>query len=312
MPKKDTGKLRVVPLGGLNEIGKNMTVLEYGEDIIIIDCGLGFPDEDMPGIDLVIPDITYLKNNAHKVRAILITHGHEDHIGALPYVLKEINVPIYGTRLSLGIIEGKLDEDPPPEYPELYTVEAGDVINLGVFKAEFIHVNHSIADACAIALKTPVGMVYHSGDFKIDVSPLDGNMMDLTRIGTLGKDGISLLLCESTNAERPGFTLSERTVGSSLERIFDKYSDRRLIVATFSSNIHRVQQIIDISAKNGRKVAVLGRSMVNVIGAAAAEGTALGRRRTWVAREGASKGSDFGASWLTWTEGCVRWSTCLL
>lgn len=263
------GKLRIFSLGGLAEIGKNMTVFEYGDDIVIIDAGMGFPDDDMLGVDLVIPDISYLQKNAHKVRAILITHGHEDHIGAIPYVLKEINVPIYGTRLSLGIIEGKLDEDPPPEYPELYTVEAGDVISLGVFKAEFIHVNHSIADACAIALKTPVGVVYHSGDFKIDVSPLDGNMMDLTRIGTLGKDGISLLLCESTNAERPGFTLSERTVGSSLERIFDKYSDRRLIVATFSSNIHRVQQIIDTSAKHGRKVAVLGRSMVNVIGAAA-------------------------------------------
>ena len=267
---KDRGeKLKIFPLGGLAEIGKNMTVFEYGDDIVVIDAGMGFPDDDMLGVDLVIPDITYLQKNAHKVRAILITHGHEDHIGAIPYVLKQINVPIYGTRLSLGIIEGKLDEDPPPEYPELYTVEAGDVISLGVFKAEFIHVNHSIADACAIALKTPVGVVYHSGDFKVDVSPLDGNMIDLTRIGTIGKDGISLLLCESTNAERPGFTLSERTVGSSLERIFDKYSDRRLIVATFSSNIHRVQQIIDISAKNGRKVAVLGRSMVNVIGAAA-------------------------------------------
>ena len=263
------GKLKIFPLGGLAEIGKNMTVFEYGDDIVIIDAGMGFPDDDMLGVDLVIPDISYLQKNAHKVRAILITHGHEDHIGAIPYVLKEINVPIYGTRLSLGIIEGKLDEDPPPEYPELYTVEAGDVISLGVFKAEFIHVNHSIADACAIALKTPVGVVYHSGDFKIDVSPLDGNMMDLTRIGTLGKEGVSLLLCESTNAERPGFTLSERTVGSSLERIFDKYDDRRLIVATFSSNIHRVQQIIDTSARFGRKVAVLGRSMVNVIGAAA-------------------------------------------
>ena len=267
---KDRGeKLKIFPLGGLAEIGKNMTVFEYGDDIVVIDAGMGFPDDDMLGVDLVIPDITYLQKNVHKVRAILITHGHEDHIGAIPYVLKQINVPIYGTRLSLGIIEGKLDEDPPPEYPELYTVEAGDVISLGVFKAEFIHVNHSIADACAIALKTPVGVVYHSGDFKVDVSPLDGNMIDLTRIGSIGKDGISLLLCESTNAERPGFTLSERTVGSSLERIFDKYSDRRLIVATFSSNIHRVQQIIDISAKNGRKVAVLGRSMVNVIGAAA-------------------------------------------
>ncbi len=264
-----SGKLKVISLGGLAEIGKNMTVFEYGDDIVIIDAGMGFPDEDMLGVDLVIPDLSYLVKNAHKIRGILITHGHEDHIGAIPYVLQQINVPIYGTRLSLGIIEGKLDENPPPEYPELYTVEAGDIINLGVFKAEFIHVNHSIADACAISLKTPVGIVYHSGDFKIDVSPLDGNTMDLARIGELGKSGVALLLCESTNAERPGFTPSERTVGSSLERIFAQYEDRRLIIATFSSNIHRVQQIIDTSAKHGRKVAVLGRSMVNVIGAAA-------------------------------------------
>lgn len=262
-------KLRVMSLGGLAEIGKNMTVLEYGDDIIVIDCGMGFPDEDMPGVDLVIPDVTYLINNAHKVRGILITHGHEDHIGAIPYVLAQINVPVYGTRLSLGIIEGKLDENPPPTEPELYTVEAGDVISLGVFKAEFIHVNHSIADACAIAVRTPVGLVYHSGDFKLDVSPIDGNMMDLTRIGELGREGVALLLCESTNAERAGYTPSERTVGSSLERIFSQYENSRLIIATFSSNVHRVQQIIDTSAKHGRKVAVIGRSMVNVIGAAA-------------------------------------------
>ncbi len=262
-------KLRVIPLGGLAEIGKNMTVIEYGDDMVIIDAGMGFPDDDMLGVDLVIPDLSYLIKNAHKIRGILITHGHEDHIGAIPYVLQQINAPIYGTRLSLGIIEGKLDENPPPCEPELYTVEAGDIISLGVFKAEFIHVNHSIADACAIALKTPAGVIYHTGDFKIDVSPLDGNMIDLARIGEIGKNGVSLLLCESTNAERAGFTLSERTVGSSLERIFAQYEDRRLIVATFSSNIHRVQQIIDTSAKHGRKVAVLGRSMVNVIGAAA-------------------------------------------
>ena len=256
-------------LGGLGEIGKNMTVLEYGNDIIIVDCGMGFPDEDMPGVDLVIPDISYLTENADKIRGILITHGHEDHIGAVPYVLQQISAPIYGTRLSLGIIEGKLDENPAPTEPELYTVEAGDVISLGVFKAEFIHVNHSIADACAIAIRTPVGIVYHSGDFKLDVSPIDGQIMDLTRIGELGKEGVTLLLCESTNAERPGFTPSERTVGSSLERIFAQYEDKRLIIATFSSNVHRVQQIINASAKHGRKVAVLGRSMVNVIGAAA-------------------------------------------
>ncbi len=268
--KADAGrKLRVMSLGGLQEIGKNMTVLEYGDDIIVIDCGMGFPDEDMPGIDLVIPDVTYLVQNAHKVRGILITHGHEDHIGAVPYILGQINVPVYGTRLSLGIIEGKLDENPPPNEPELYTVEAGDVISLGVFKAEFIHVNHSIADACAIAIRTPVGIVYHSGDFKIDVSPIDDKMIDLTRIGELGKEGVTLLMCETTNAERAGFTPSERTVGSSLERIFAQYEDKRLIIATFSSNIHRVQQIINTSYRHGRKVAVLGRSMVNVIGAAA-------------------------------------------
>ena len=262
-------KLKVMCLGGLAEIGKNMTVLEYGDDIVVIDCGMGFPDDDMPGVDLVIPDISYLVSNAHKVRGILITHGHEDHIGAVPYILQQIDAPIYGTRLSLGIIEGKLDENPPPNEPELYTVEAGDVINLGVFKAEFIHVNHSIADACAIALRTPVGLVYHSGDFKLDVSPIDGKMMDLTRIGELGREGVTLLMCESTNAERPGFTPSERTVGSSLERIFSQYENKRIIIATFSSNVHRVQQIIDTSARHNRKVVILGRSMVNVIGAAA-------------------------------------------
>ena len=263
------GKLKVMCLGGLEEIGKNMTVLEYGDDIIVIDCGMGFPDDDMPGIDLVIPDISYLVSNAHKIRGILITHGHEDHIGAVPYILQQIDAPIYGTRLSLGIIEGKLDEKPPPNDPELYTVEAGDVVNLGVFKAEFIHVNHSIADACAIAIRTPVGIVYHSGDFKLDVSPIDGKMMDLTRIGELGREGVILLLCESTNAERPGFTPSERTVGSSLERIFNQYENKRIIIATFSSNVHRVQQIINTSARHNRKVVILGRSMVNVIGAAA-------------------------------------------
>jgi ribonuclease J len=266
--KVDSAKLRVMSLGGLQEIGKNMTVLEYGEDIVVIDCGMGFPDDDMPGVDLVIPDVSYLVSNAHKIRGILITHGHEDHIGAVPYILQQIDAPIYGTRLSLGIIEGKLDENPPPNDPELYTVEAGDVINLGVFKAEFIHVNHSIADACAIAIKTPVGVVYHSGDFKLDVSPIDGKMMDLTRIGEIGRDGVTLLMCESTNAERPGFTPSERTVGSSLERIFSQYEAKRIIIATFSSNVHRVQQIINTSAKHNRKVVVLGRSMINVLGAA--------------------------------------------
>ena len=265
---RDT-KLRIIPLGGLQEIGKNMTAIEYGDDIVVIDAGLGFPDDEMLGVDLVIPDISYLVKNAHKIRGILITHGHEDHIGAVPYLLQQIDVPIYGTRLSLGIIEGKLDENPPPFVPELYTVEAGDILNLGVFKAEFIHVNHSIADACAISIKTPMGVIFHTGDFKLDVSPIDGKIMDLGRIAEIGKNGVTLLLCESTNAERAGFTASERTVGSSLERIFDKYEDRRLIITTFSSNVHRVQQIINTSYNHGRKVAILGRSMVNVIGAAA-------------------------------------------
>ena len=268
-PKERGGKLKIISLGGLAEIGKNMTVFEYGDDIVVIDAGMGFPDDEMLGVDLVIPDISYLVKNADKIRGILITHGHEDHIGAIPYVLSQINVPIYGTRLSLGIIEGKLDENPPPFEPELYTVEAGDVINLGVFKAEFVHVNHSIADASAISLKTPMGTIFHTGDFKLDVSPIDGKMMDIARIGEIGKSGVTMLLCESTNAERAGFTPSERTVGSSLERIFNQYEGHRLIIATFSSNIHRVQQIINASAAHGRKVAVLGRSMVNVIGAAA-------------------------------------------
>ena len=265
----EKGKLRIASLGGLQEIGKNMTVFEYGDDIVVIDAGLGFPDEEMPGVDLVIPDISYLVKNADKIRGILITHGHEDHIGAIPYVLSQINVPVYGTRLSLGIIEGKLDENPPPFEPELYTVEAGDVLNLGVFKAEFINVNHSIADACAISLKTPVGVVFHTGDFKLDVSPIDGRMMDITRMGEIGKAGVELLLCESTNAERAGYTPSERTVGYSFEKIFSQYEDRRLIITTFSSNVHRVQQIINTAHKHKRKVCVIGRSMVNVIGAAA-------------------------------------------
>lgn len=261
-------KLRVIPLGGLGEIGKNMTVLEYGRDILVIDCGMGFPDEEMPGIDLVIPDITYLIHNADRVRGILITHGHEDHIGAIPYVLRQLNVPVYGTPLSLGIIKGKLAEHRLPNKPDLRTVSAGQTVTLGALRAEFIHVNHSIADACAIAVHTPVGIVYHTGDFKIDVSPLDGQIIDLTRIGELGREGVQLLLCESTNAARHGYTPSERTVGSSLERIFTQYVGKRLIIATFSSNVHRVQQIINASAAHGRKVVILGRSMVNVVGAA--------------------------------------------
>ena len=268
MPKKDKGKLRIIPLGGLNEIGKNMTVLEYGEDIIIIDCGLGFPDEDMPGIDLVIPDITYLEANKEKIRGMVLTHGHEDHIGAIPYCLRQINPPIYGTKLTLGIIKNKLEEHILPYEPMLNCVSAGQTIKLGAFSIEFIHVNHSIADACALAISTPLGTVVHSGDFKLDITPIDGEMMNITRLGEIGRRGVLLLMCESTNAERPGYTPSEKKVGKSLEYIFNTNSDKRIVIATFSSNVHRVQQIINVSARHGRKVAITGRSMLNIIGAA--------------------------------------------
>ena len=262
------GTLRIIPLGGLGEIGKNMTAVELGEDIVVIDCGLAFPDEDMPGVDLVIPDVSYLVKNQARLRGILLTHGHEDHVGAIPYVLQQLRTPIYGTRLTVGIVRNKLEETSLPYEPELHTVEAGETVELGAIRAEFIHVNHSIADACCIALHTPAGVVFHTGDFKLDVSPIDGKMIDLVRIGQLGEEGVKLLLCESTNAERPGFTPSERTVGLSLDRIFMEHRDKRLIIATFSSNVHRVQQIINAAAKYGRRVAVVGRSMVNVIGAA--------------------------------------------
>lgn len=266
--KKAASKLKVMMLGGLNEIGKNIAVLEYEDDIIVIDCGLAFPDDDMLGIDLVIPDITYLEKNADKIRGILITHGHEDHIGAIPYVLRTINPPIYGTRLTLGILENKLNEHKLTKQAQLNTVEAGDTVKLGCFEADFIHVNHSIADACAIAVRTPVGVVIHTGDFKLDVSPIDGEMMDVTRLGEYGREGVLLLMCESTNVERPGYTPSERKVGGQLDQIYMQNGDKRIIIATFSSNVHRVQQIINTSAKYGRHVAVTGRSMVNVVGAA--------------------------------------------
>ena len=266
--QKTGSKVRVMMLGGLNEIGKNLAVIEYENDMIIIDCGLAFPDEDMLGVDLVIPDFTYLEKNASKIRGILITHGHEDHIGGLPYLLKELDVPVYGTRLTLGILESKLAEHRLLGERELVTVEAGTILKLGVFKCEFIRVNHSIADACMIAVRTPEGTILHTGDFKLDVSPIGGEMMDLTRIGEYGREGILLLMCESTNVEKPGFTPSERKVGASLDMIFMTNTDKRIIIATFSSNVHRVQQIINSSAKFGRKVAVTGRSMLNVVGAA--------------------------------------------
>lgn len=262
------GKLRVASLGGLHEIGKNMTLIEYGDDIVIVDCGIAFPDEDMLGIDLVIPDITYLEKNKEKIRGILLTHGHEDHIGSLPYVLRTISPEVYGTRLTLGIVEKKLSEHSLPVSPKLIPVSAGDTVKLGRLSAEFIRVNHSIADACAIAIRTPLGTVLHTGDFKLDTTPIDGKMMDITRLGELGNEGVLLMLGESTNAERPGYTPSEKTVGRSLADIFMRNPDKRIAIATFSSNVHRVQQIISLSAKYGRKVAVLGRSMVNIVAAA--------------------------------------------
>ncbi len=268
MQKKQCGKIRIIPLGGLNEIGKNMTVIEYENDIIVVDCGLGFPDEDMLGVDLVIPDMTYLEKNKDRIRGVFLTHGHEDHIGAIPYMLKNINPPIYGTKLTLGIIKNKLEELRPPQKPDLHCVKAGDVIKAGEMTVEFIHVNHSIADACCLAIGTPLGYVFHTGDFKLDLTPIDGEMMNLTRIGEIGKKGVLMLLCESTNAERPGSTPSEKEVGKSLEHIFTANPDKRIVIATFSSNVHRVQQIIDVSAKHGRKVAITGRSMLNIVGAA--------------------------------------------
>ena len=268
MPKKQKGKIKIIPLGGLNEVGKNLTVVEYENDIIIIDCGLGFPDEEMPGIDLVIPDVSYLEANKDKIRGMVLTHGHEDHIGAIPYVLRQINMPIYGTKLTLGIIQYKLEEHELPVKPDLRCVKAGDTVKLGAMSVEFIHVNHSIADACCLAITTPLGVIVHSGDFKLDVTPIDGEMMNITRLGEIGKKGTLLLMCESTNAERPGHTPSEKKVGKSLENIFTTNADKRIVIATFSSNVHRVQQIIDVSAKHGRKVAVTGRSMLNIVGAA--------------------------------------------
>ncbi len=267
-PVKDKGKIRVIPLGGLQEIGKNLTVIEYDNDMIVVDCGLAFPEEDMLGVDLVIPDITYLEQNADRLRGIFLTHGHEDHIGALPYVLRSIQPPIFGTKLTLGIIKNKLEEHALPFAPDLRTVSAGDTIRAGKMSVEFIRVNHSIADACALAIHTPLGTVLHTGDYKLDLTPIQGEMMNITRLGELGQKGILLLLGESTNAERPGFTPSEKLVGKSLEYIFTTHAKKRIVIATFSSNVHRVQQIINVSAEHGRKVAITGRSMLNIVGAA--------------------------------------------
>ena len=267
MAKTKKQKLKIIPLGGIGEVGKNITVVEYGDDILVVDCGLGFPDDDMLGIDLVIPDVSYLEKNAEKVKGIVLTHGHEDHIGALPYILKDLNVPVYGTRLTLGILTNKLVEHSLERVVKLNCINAGDTIKLGCFSAEAIRVNHSIADSVAWAISTPMGTVVFSGDFKIDVTPIEGEMTDLTRFGELGKKGVLAFFCESTNAERSGYTPSERIVGNSLDAIFSSTS-KRVTIATFSSNVHRVQQIINASEKFGRKVAITGRSMINVVKAA--------------------------------------------
>lgn len=262
--KKST-PLKIISLGGLDEIGKNMTVYEYGSDIFIIDCGMTFPDAEMPGVDIVIPDFSYVVKNADRVKGLVITHGHEDHIGGIPYLLKVLNCPVYATKLTVGLIEGKLREHGLLSKAKLNIVKPGDSVTLGCFKAEFIHVNHSIPDSVAVAVKTPIGVIVHTGDFKIDSTPIDGKMIDFARFSELGRKGVLALLMDSTNATRPGFTMSERTVGASLSHIFKDAGGKRIVVATFSSNIHRVQQIVDEAVKCGRKVAVSGRSMINVV-----------------------------------------------
>ena len=269
MKNINNSKLRIIPLGGLEQIGMNITAFEFEDSIVVVDCGLSFPEDDMLGIDLVIPDITYLKNNAHKVKGFVITHGHEDHIGALPYVLKELNVPVYATRLTIALIEHKLKEHNLLKSVKRKVVKHGQSINLGKVRIEFIKTNHSIADASALAIYSPAGIVVHTGDFKVDYTPVFGDAIDLQRFGEIGKKGVLALMCDSTNAERKGFTMSERTVGKTFDNIFAEHKNTRIIIATFASNVDRVQQIINSAYKYGRKCVVEGRSMVNVISTAA-------------------------------------------
>ena len=269
MKNINNSKLRIIPLGGLEQIGMNITAFEFEDSIVVVDCGLSFPEDDMLGIDLVIPDITYLKNNAHKVKGFVITHGHEDHIGALPYVLKELNVPVYATRLTIALIEHKLKEHNLLKSVKRKVVKHGQSINLGKFRIEFIKTNHGIADASALAIYSPAGIVVHTGDFKVDYTPVFGDAIDLQRFGEIGKKGVLALMCDSTNAERKGFTMSERTVGKTFDNIFAEHKNTRIIIATFASNVDRVQQIINSAYKYGRKCVVEGRSMVNVISTAA-------------------------------------------
>ena len=269
MKKNNNSKLKIIPLGGLEQIGMNITAFEYEDSIVVVDCGLSFPEDDMLGIDLVIPDVTYLKENISKVKGFVITHGHEDHIGALPYVLKEVNVPIYATKLTIGLIENKLKEHNLLRTTKRKVIRHGQSINLGCFRIEFIKTNHSIQDASALAIYSPAGIVVHTGDFKVDYTPVFGDAIDLQRFAEIGKKGVLALMCDSTNAERKGFTMSERTVGRTFDNIFAEHRNTRIIIATFASNVDRVQQIINSAYKYGRKVAVEGRSMVNVIGTAA-------------------------------------------
>ena len=265
MKKEYVGSVKIIPLGGLDKIGMNITAIQYDDSIIVVDCGLAFPEEEMLGIDLVIPDVTYLKENADKVKGFVITHGHEDHIGSIPYVLKEVNAPIYATKLTMGLIDSKLKEHGMQRQVKRKVVRYGQSINLGDFRVEFIRTNHSIADAAALAIFSPAGVIIHTGDFKVDYTPVYGEPIDLQRMGELGKKGVLALMCDSTNALRPGFTMSERTVGATFDKIFTDNKNSRLIIATFASNVDRVQQIINSAVKYGRKVCVEGRSMVNII-----------------------------------------------
>ena len=268
MKKENVGSVKVIPLGGLEQIGMNITAIEYDDSIVVVDCGLSFPEEEMLGIDLIIPDVTYLKENIDKVKAFVITHGHEDHIGAIPYVLKEVNVPIYATRLTMGLIESKLKEHNMMRDVKRKVVKYGQSVTLGDFRVEFIRTNHSIADAAALAIFSPAGILVHTGDFKVDYTPVNGSPIDLQRFAELGKKGVLALMCDSTNALRPGFTMSERTVGSTFDKIFNDNKNSRIIIATFASNVDRVQQIINTACKYNRKVIVEGRSMVNIISVA--------------------------------------------
>ena len=265
MKKENIGSVKVIPLGGLEQIGMNITAIEYDDSIVVVDCGLSFPEEEMLGIDLIIPDVTYLKDNIDKVKAFVITHGHEDHIGAIPYVLKEVNVPIYATRLTMGLIESKLKEHNMLREVKRKVVKYGQSVTLGDFRVEFIRTNHSIADAAAIAIFSPAGILVHTGDFKVDYTPVNGSPIDLQRFAELGKKGVIAVMCDSTNALRPGFTMSEKTVGSTFDKIFSDNKSNRIIIATFASNVDRVQQIINAAVAYGRKVCVEGRSMVNII-----------------------------------------------